>query len=162
MLWVLRLSITKHDLLDVRVVHGEEMVDLVGPVHTRSALSGHDPATAGQGLDPHEERACPAANLLGALAAVTPWRRRDRVAGVPEELVGLLIHAPHRNARVMRTGVDVEDVFHPGGELAVRRGWDGPALLQVRTKRPLSGSCRWWSGQGREGRPSMRRASPAV
>src|SRR4051812_50190598 len=37
----------------------------------------------------------------------------------------------------MRAGVDVEDVFHPGGELAVRRGWDGPALLQVRTKRPL-------------------------
>src|SRR4051794_18885232 len=62
-------------------------------------------------------------------------------AGVREELVGLLIHAHHRNARVMRVGVEVEDVFHPGGELAVRMehvgGWDGPALLQVRTKRPL-------------------------
>jgi hypothetical protein len=32
---------------------------------------------------------------------------------VGQELVGLLVHAHHRDARIVGAGVDVQDVLHP-------------------------------------------------
>jgi hypothetical protein len=42
----------------------------------------------------------------------------DRVADLPQELVGLLVHAHHRSAGIAGSGVDGQHVFHPGGELS--------------------------------------------
>jgi hypothetical protein len=71
---------------------------------------------------------------LVVLAAVAAGPRGKRIAGVAEELVGLLVHAHHRTCRVIGAGVDGQDVFHPGRELRIRPWWDGPALLQMRTQ----------------------------
>jgi hypothetical protein len=127
----------QHDPCGVGVVHAQEVVDLVRPVDHGASWSGHDPAPARQWLDPHEDRAGSAPYVLGVLAAIAAGCCGDRITGVREELVGLLIHAHHRHLGVIRSGVDVQDVFHPGGELAVGRRWDGPAFLQMRTQRPL-------------------------
>ena len=73
-------------------------------------------------------------DVLRVLFPVRAWAGRDRVAGVVEQLVGLLVHAHDRDLPVVGPGVDLQDVFHPGHELAVGFGRDGPALLQMRTK----------------------------
>src|SRR5665811_1240562 len=123
--------------LGVWVVDGEQVLHLVGPVHPRALSPGHDPAPAGQRFDPHEDRARPVAHVLGVLLAVMTRRGGDRVTGMAQELVGLLVHAHHRQRRIPGPGVDVQDVLHPRHELPVGLGRDGPALLQMRTKRPL-------------------------
>ncbi len=127
----------QHDLGRVWVVHGQQVVDLVRPVHTSAPVAGHDATLARQWLDPYEDRAGSAPHVLAVLAAVAAGRCGDRITGVRKELVGLLVHAHHRHLGVVRAGVDVQDVFHPGGEFPVGRRWDGPAFLQMRAQRPL-------------------------
>ena len=83
------------------------MVDFVRPVDPGALWSGGDPAPAGQGLDPHEDRTGPVPDVLAVLRAVATLGGGDRVTGVRQELVGLLVHADHRNARVVGAGVDV-------------------------------------------------------
>src|SRR5512144_2334 len=112
------------------------MLDLVRPVDPGAPWSGADAPPARQGLDPAEDRARPTAQVLGVLPAVATRGGGDGFTSVPEELVGLLVHAHHRRLRVTGAGVDFEDVFHPGDELCVGLGWAGPALLQMRTQRP--------------------------
>src|SRR5512144_238298 len=138
------------------------MLDLVRPVDPGAPWSGADAPPARQGLDPAEDRARPTAQVLGVLPAVATRGGGDGFTSVPEELVGLLVHAHHRRLRVTGAGVDAEDVLHPGDELCVGLGWDGPALLQMRTQRPVSRPSRWWSGPGPGGHRSARPASPAV
>src|SRR5680860_1328729 len=118
----------------VGVVHAEQFLDLPGPVQAGPTRQGVRPTPPGQGFDPHEDRAGPMPHVLAVLTQVAPRCGRDRVAGVVEELVGLLVHTDHRTHRVMDPGVDTQHVFHPGRELRVRLRWDGPALLQMRTK----------------------------
>ena len=59
------------------------------------------------------------------------------LVGVAEELVWLFVHTDHRNGRVVGAVVDLQDVFHPGDELAVGVRRDRPAPLQMRTKPPF-------------------------
>src|SRR5262249_42130603 len=66
--------------------------------------------------------------VLKTVAAGPP---RDRVTGVAEQLVWLLVYAHHR---VVRTAVDRQDVLHPRRELRIRARRNGPALPQVRPK----------------------------
>src|SRR5215204_4803967 len=108
---------------------------LVGPVDFGAVPAGLDPTPAGQRLDPAEDRARPMAHILGVFSVVASWGGRDRRSGMSQELVRLLVHAHHRNRGVVRAGVDVQDVLHPGGKLSIRLRRDGPALLQMRTKR---------------------------
>src|SRR3954454_18344134 len=90
------------------------------------------------------------ADVLGVLPAVPSRGGRDRFARVREELAGLLIHTHHGHARIVRAGVGVRDILHPGGKLPAGLGRDRPALLQVRAKpcffktRPIVG----WSRSG--------------
>ena len=58
--------------------------------------AGVDPASAVEGFDPHEGRAGPVADVLRVLLQIVSGAGRDRVAGVPEELVRLLVHTHHR------------------------------------------------------------------
>ncbi|WP_417564727.1 hypothetical protein [Microbacterium sp.] len=76
-------------------------------------------------------------DVLGVLLEIVAGRSGDRVAGVAEQLVRLLVRSHHRDARVERAVVDVQDVLHPGGELAVGVRRDRPALLLMRTKPPF-------------------------
>src|SRR5215203_1928676 len=125
----------QHDGVGVGVVHGQQAFDLVGPVDLGAAGLGVDVAPAPQRFDPDEDRAGAAAAVLVVLDAVTARGGGDRVTGVVEELVGLLVHADHRSARVVATGVDGQHVLHPGDELCQAAGRrDGPALPQMRTK----------------------------
>jgi hypothetical protein len=62
----------QHDLGDVGVVDGEQMVDLVCPVHPGPLLAGDHSAPSGQGFDPDEDRAGPLTHVLGVLLAVMP------------------------------------------------------------------------------------------
>ena len=115
----------QHHGLGVGVVDGEQPLDLVGPVDLGASGLGVDVAPAAQRLDPDEDRAGAVADVLVVLAAVPARRGGDRVAGVVEELVGLLVHADHRPGRIVGSGVDGQHVFHPGDELRVGRaaGW---------------------------------------
>ena len=74
------------------------------------------------------------ADVLAVLAPVPTRRGGDRFADLAEQLVGLLVHAHHRPPGIVGSGVDREDVLHPGGELGVGVRRDGPALLQMRTQ----------------------------
>ena len=124
----------QHDGLGVGVVVGEQVVDLTGPVDLGSVGLGVDAAPAAQGFDPDEDRAGAVADVLAVFFAVLTGLGGDRVADLPEQLVGLLVHAHHRSAGIVGSGVDGQDVFHPGGELGVGVRWDRPALLQMRTQ----------------------------
>jgi hypothetical protein len=90
------------------------------------------PAT--QRLDPDEDRAGAVADVLVVLSAVTARGGGDRLADLAEQLVGLLVHAHHRPARIDRSRVDGQHVLHPGRELGIRLWRDGPALLQMRAQ----------------------------
>ena len=125
------------DSLGAGVVDGEQMLDLVRPVDPGAPWSGDDAPPARQGLDPAEDRARPTARVLAVLPAVATRGGEDGFTSVPEELVGLLVHTHHRHCRVVGASIDVEDVLHPRHELPVGLGRDGPALLQMRTQRPL-------------------------
>lgn len=77
------------------------------------------------------------ADVLRVFLEVLTGTSRDRIAGMAEQLVRLLVHAHHRHLRVVGAVVDLQDVFHPGDELAVGVRRDRPAPLQVRTKPPF-------------------------
>ena len=94
----------QHDLLGVGVVHGEQVVDLGGPVGPGAPVSGGHAPTTGQRLDPHEDRAGAVPDVLVVLLAVPARCGRERVTGMGQQLVGLLIHAHHRCGRVVRAG----------------------------------------------------------
>ena len=124
----------QHHGLGVGVVHGQQLFDLPGPVDPGPLGQGVDSTPSGQRLNPHEDRARPAAHVLAVLTSVLAGTGPDRVTGMGEELVGLLVHADHRTPRVMDPGIHREDVFHPGRELRVRLRRDRPARLQMRTQ----------------------------
>ena len=108
--------------------------DLVSPVDLGAAGMGiHAPPPA-QRFDPAEDRASPRPDVLAVLETVAAGSPRDRITGVAEQLVWLLVHAHHRARRVVRTAVGRQDVLHPRPELRIRPRRNGPALLQVRTK----------------------------
>src|SRR5680860_1328730 len=90
-----------------------------GPGRSRNCSAWTTPTPPGQGFDPHEDRAGPMPHVLAVLTQVAPRCGRDRVPGVVEELVGLLVHTDHRTHRVIDPGVDTQHVFHPGRELRV-------------------------------------------
>ncbi len=127
----------EHVTRRVGVVDGQQVVDLVRPVDPGPLAAGVDPASAVEGFDPHEDRAGPVADVLGALLQIVSGAGRDRVAGVPEELVRLLVHTHHRHRRIQPAVVDLQHVLHPGHELAAGVRRDRPALLQMRTKPPF-------------------------
>ncbi len=77
------------------------------------------------------------ADVLGVFLEVMARCCGDRITGVAEQLVRLLVHAHDRNRRVAGPVVDLEHVFHPCDELTVGVRRDRPALLQVRTKPPF-------------------------
>ena len=98
-------------------------------------VPGDDAAPAGQRLDPHEDRARPAAHVLGVHLAVADLARRGSGRGRGRGVGRASRPCTPPESRVEAAGVDVEDVLHPRHELAVGLGRDGPALLQMRTKR---------------------------
>jgi hypothetical protein len=126
---------------------GEQPLDLVGPVDLGAVLLGVNVASAAQRLDSHEDRAGAAADVLAVFSTVAAWGGGDRIAGVGEQLIRLLVHAHHPSAGIVGSGVDGQDVFHPRSELGVGVRWDGPALLQMRTQSLLLTPGRWWSGE---------------
>ena len=125
----------QHDGVGVGVVVGEQVLHLTGPVDPGPVGLGVDAAPAAQRLDPDEDRAGAVADVLAVFFPVPAGLGGDRVADLPQQLVGLLVHAHHRSAGIVGSGVDGQHVFHPGGELGVGAGWDRPALLQMRTQR---------------------------
>ena len=127
----------EHDPVGVGIVDGEQALNLVGPVDPGTPGPGDDAAGACERLDPYEDRAGAVPDVLGIFFEVVAGAGGDRVAGMGEELVGLLVHAHHRRGRVQRAGVHVQDVLHARGELAAAVRRDGPALLQMRTTCPL-------------------------
>lgn len=76
-------------------------------------------------------------DVLRVFLEVLARAGRDRITRVAEELVGLLVHTYDWHLRVVGTVVDLQHVFHPSDELAVRVRRDRPALLQMRTKPPF-------------------------
>ena len=124
----------QHDGLGVGVVVGEQVVDLASPVDFGSVRLGVDAAPTAQGFDPDEDRAGAVADVLAVFFPVVTGSGGDRLADLPQQLVGLLVHAHHRSTGIVGSGVDGHDVFHAGGELSVGVRWDRPALLQMRTQ----------------------------
>jgi len=127
----------EHDAFGVRVVDAEQLVDLVRPVDPGPPLAGVDPAPAGEGFDPHEDRAGSVTDVLRVLLQIVSGAGGDRVADVSRELVRLLVHAHRRRRRIVRAMVDLQHVFHAGHELPAGVRRDRPALLQMRAKPPF-------------------------
>lgn len=125
------------DLVRVGVVDGQQVVDAVGPVDAGPGRFGVGAAPSAQWLGPDEDRAGPVADVLGVLTGGLPRPGRRARPGVCEQLQWLLVHHDHRIGRIVRPGVDSQDVFHRRDErgAAVRR--DRPACFQVRLERPL-------------------------
>ena len=84
------------DPLRVGVVDVEKLIDFRGPVDPGPLRPGVDPAAAGEGLDPHEDRAGAVPDVLGVFFEVVARAGRDRIAGVAEELVWLFVHTDNR------------------------------------------------------------------
>jgi len=116
------------------VVAGEHPLDLAGPADLgATGLGIHAPPPA-QRFDPAEDRAGSGPDILAVHKTVTAGPGGDRITDMAEQLVRLLVHAHHRMRWVIWAGVDRQDVLHPRCELRIRAWWNGPALLQVRTK----------------------------
>ena len=111
----------EHDAFGVRVVDAEQLVDLVRPVDPGPPLAGVDPAPAGEGFDPHEDRAGSVTDVLRVLLQIVSGAGGDRVADVSRELVRLLVHAHRRRRRIVRAMVDLQHVFHAGDSRSVPR-----------------------------------------
>jgi hypothetical protein len=106
----------------------DQPLDLVGPVLPRAADAGLDPPPPQVRGEEHEQRPHPAALVVVILAFGRAGRHRQRFDGVPQQLLGRLVHAHLRPRLVRRQGVDVQHLLHlrhePGG---VAFG-DAPAL----------------------------------
>ncbi len=123
----------EHNGLGVGVVVGEQVLHLTGQ-SILVCVVGRRRGASRVGVRPDEDRAGAVADVLAVFFLVMPGLGVDRVANLLQQLVGLLVHAHHRPARIMGSGVDGQDVFHPSGELGIGMRWDRPALLQMRTK----------------------------
>jgi hypothetical protein len=116
------------DLLGLGVVDGQESFDLPGPINLGPVGLGVDPPPPTEGFDPAEDRAGAVADVLAVLLEIPSRCGGDRVAGVRQELVGLLVHAHHWPGRVVGPGIDRENVLHCRGEGRVRLRRDHPAF----------------------------------
>ena len=77
------------------------------------------------------------ADVFGVLTGDLPRLRWRASSGIGEQLQWLLVHHDHRIGRIVRPGVDSQDVFHRRDERGVGVRRDRPACFQVRFKRPL-------------------------
>jgi len=118
--------------------------DLVSPVDLGAAGMGiHAPPPA-QRFDPAEDRASPRPDVLAVLETVAAGSPRDRITGVAEQLVWLLVHAHHRARRVVRTAVGRQDAN----------------AISLASTSPVTGE--GTGGNSRSFRPIVAQASPPV
>ena len=124
----------QHDLLGVGVVHGRAAGRPRGPSPHGFAAAGRSPGAGRPGARPTRRssrfRAGRTRSPRGGRGRGRRGSGRGRGPGAGR--ASRPCTPPAR--RVVGAGVDVQDVLHPGDELAVGLGRDGPALLQMRAK----------------------------
>lgn len=103
----------EHDLLGVRVVNINEILDAVGLVVPTTALGDRDMTPTGKRLIPEEEICRPAPLMLviltqrRAAVLVGSGARRQRWTSIGQELDGVLIETDLRKPGIVRPGADV-------------------------------------------------------
>ena len=109
----------------------QERSDLGGPVDGGSPLADVDLAAALERFGEHEH----GRGAVALVFVVHPWRvtgkGRQGRAGLLDELHRLFIHANQRDLRIGRQAISIEQIFHPGHELAVLLGRNHPRLTQM-------------------------------
>src|SRR5512144_1508959 len=116
----------------LRILDLQQGLDFSGPVNGGAPLADMHRAATLERVREQEETRRPIAlvfivNPLGAA--------RDRRLGRPrllDELDGLFIHTDQRDLRIIRQTVGVEQVLHPGHELAVLLGRNHLGLASMR------------------------------
>src|SRR4051794_41363076 len=120
------------DRLGIRIAMIDQVLDLVCPVALGPMVSHVNPAVPGEWRTEEEAVDDAPALILVVLARNVPLRQRQRRPDVAEQLLGDLVHADQGAARIIRAGVDVQDVFHAPHELTILMRWNAPLPPQMR------------------------------
>jgi hypothetical protein len=121
----------QHDPLGLGVLPIDQIVDEPSPILTLSLLGHFKVAPARQGLEGEKQVGHSLAAVLVIFALDTTRTSTERLAFVLQQLFARLVHTDHRPLSIVWTLVDVQDVFHPIDELAVRLRGNAPTLLQM-------------------------------
>jgi hypothetical protein len=90
----------------------DQIADEVCSVETGTVCGDRDMAATGKSFIPQEEVGGPMPLILVVLPRRCSGTERQPKTSVSQQLLGNLVEVDPRIARIMGTGVDVEDVFH--------------------------------------------------
>src|SRR6516164_9159045 len=117
-------------LLRLGIVLFQELLNAPRPFDLATlGRDPHPPPTA-QRLEEHEKVGHPFALVLVVHASRLARCRIHRAPRLPDELLACLVHADDGPERIVRSFVNLEDVFHFPNEFAVGLGRDAPHLDQ--------------------------------
>lgn len=108
-----------------RIVH--QRTHPMRPIHRRASSAHTHVAPPAQRLveHPHAAHALADVFMIDALFAA---RRRDRLARLADQLLGLFVHAHHRTQRIVRPRIRLQHLLHRRHERRVMRRRDAPHL----------------------------------
>jgi hypothetical protein len=101
-------------------------------------------APAGQRLEEQEHMTAPFAPILIVIAYRPPWRQRQRLARLADQLVGRFIDADHRLEGIIGLGIPLQEVFQAPNKVGIERGQTpllplpGLQLVVLSVRRPVS------------------------
>jgi hypothetical protein len=117
--------------LGLRIPVVKKILDEPGKVLASPLLRDLDLTPTCQGLKGSKQGGDAVAAILAVIALDGSGFGGDRQPDFFVQLLGALVHADYRPGRVIRTPIDLQDIFHPAHKLGIVLGRDAPALLQV-------------------------------
>src|SRR6266536_1896720 len=120
----------QHDLFSVGIDLIDQVLDHMREIHHTAVIRDGHFAPAAQRLAQHEHGGHAAPVVLVVEAGWSPRCGRQWCACFGHQLLAGLIQTHLRTTRLVRSGVDVQDVFHVPDELATRRTRQAPVFFQ--------------------------------
>src|SRR5262252_4998989 len=114
----------------------------VGPVHLGATVPDEHLPPSAPGLQKHQQATDASALVLIVIPSARAGSQGQREARLRNHLLTEFIQAHHRTPRVIGPLVQRPEVFPPGDERRLRRGWKAPRLLLPRNHRVFLSTCR--------------------
>ena len=130
----MRVQIVLHqdDFFDVPEVEITDLFEDMCIIDRSAALRDLDMAPTFERREQHEQICRAVALVLVVVACRLSRPCRDRRARLGNKLLGCLIETDQWSRRIMRTGINFENVLHRCNKRSIGGGWNHPIFLKVR------------------------------
>ncbi len=123
----------QHDLHCIRIIFINKILNLLSPVFLAPLFFDCHPSPSAEGFREHKSATCSVSDIFMVhFFRMVVLREMNRLAGVLVKFYGLFIHANNRFQRVIRSGINFQNILHRRNEGGVLVRRNAPHLPQVR------------------------------